>query len=61
MKRTKYRKYQVPRVSQARLEAEGIICHSAEFNLQVYELDHVNQEVDSDKQGTSGDPFYLDF
>ena len=61
MKRSKYCKYQAPRLTPTALETEGICAQSVLFNAEVEELDHINNQVPSADQGTANDPFYLDF
>ena len=59
MKRYKLRKYQTPRVVQASLESEGILCFSTEFSIAVDPSDNINSYLEDD--GTTSEPLTIEF
>ena len=58
MKILKREKYTTPALGSAALEAEGLFCQSARFNIQVDETRNINSApVDPENQ----EPLYFDF
>ena len=58
MKRYKLRKYQLPRMVQANLEVEGILCFSTEFSLEVDPSNNINSYLEDD--GTTSEPLNIE-
>jgi hypothetical protein len=58
MKRYKLRKYEMPRMVQASLESEGIICYSTEFSLRVDPSNNINY---FEEGGSPAEPLDIEF
>lgn len=59
MKRNNYRKYQAPRVREAGLETEGVLCGSLGIDSQVDMLENVNAR--SASAGEEVEKSYFEF